>query len=166
MKPVRLPPGRAVADEARADRIDEAHEHDGDAAFAAEAPPVGVVEDTMSLLPRHCSLANCCVKSLLKPHQRVDREIAAVDPAEISANRRERRKRKTLIFSGAVFGRCHQEADATQARNLLRARHERPCGYAAADQRDEIPSPHRSPLTGKPTLRAACAVQQTDPGVK
>ena len=78
---------------------------------------------------------------------RVDREIAAVDPTEISQTGAKGGK-ETLIF-GAVFGRCHEDADATQARNLLRARHERPCGYAAADQRDEIPSPHRSPSSGK-----------------
>ena len=68
--------------------------------------------------------ANCCVRSLLKPHQRVSiASIAAVDPAEISQTGAKGGK-ETLIF-GAVFWPLPSGGhDATRARNLLRARHE------------------------------------------
>jgi len=74
----------------------------------------------------------------------VDRHVATFDPLQLA---------KALHESGKPWagGGERGGAEITDGRQLalLRARGQRPCGRRAAEQRDEIASPHRSPSSGR-----------------
>src|SRR5258705_13434058 len=73
----------------------------------------------------------------------VDPQVAAVAPAQLLQGLCERRE-AGLSFR-IVRGPIHEHADAPDALALLRARRERPRRSRAAEQRDELASPHVLP---------------------
>src|SRR5262249_9157253 len=86
----------------------------------------------------------------------LDLQIAASGPAQLLQRLQERRV--AGLRHWVVGGQAHEEADTPHPFTLLRARRERPC-YRAAEQCDEVASPHRLiPRVGAPlTLPHRCA---------
>jgi hypothetical protein len=89
----------------------------------------------------------------------VDPHVAADGPT-VLLQPLQKRSDAVLAFR-IVRGQRHQHADAPQAFALLRPHRKRPCDSRAAEQRDDLTSPHALPLLG---LEAAyylnrCAVR-------
>ena len=68
----------------------------------------------------------------------LDRDGATLDPAEFA---QPLHKGGDPLARDRRRGRA-QEPDGRQLRRLLRTRRERPCSRRAAEERDELPSPH------------------------
>src|SRR5262249_30609347 len=73
----------------------------------------------------------------------LDVDIVTFDPPEILQAPAECRHAE-LAFGVILCQPCNQHTDAPHPLRLLRARRERPSGYRAAEQRDELAASHHS----------------------
>ena len=146
MKPVALPPGRAMlltkpppigsATLLKNDRYDARHlqqrHHPG---IAGRHDDVGCQCDQLASVPAN-------FPSIAAGPPDIHLHVAALCPAQSLQRLLERNQ--TLLLLG-IGRRIHQHADAPHPLALLRARSERPRRRRAAEQRDELATPHVGP---------------------
>jgi len=142
MKPVALPPGRHKAG---ADWIRDDRKHDGYGARHLQHPlerrAAGGENDVRPQRDQLCCVSANDLRIATAPAI-VDADVAPVAPAQLLELFREH---CGSCQGHRLVGDAGEGAEAPHPLALLRPRRKRPCGCCAANESDELASPHGRP---------------------